>query len=141
MSGDPFANTTTVKNILQHVISPKLVRDGNGGYVSKTDLVNVHNIVFAPGSSTEDGTISNPFTTQCGTILGSTTEGATTVYHSRVTTNSVIFASMMSSAFNPATGYPIMIVNVIPNDTGAFTITCDTPLPDNTRLGWFIARF
>ena len=37
MSGDPFANTSTVKNILQHIISPKLVTDGSGGYVSKTD--------------------------------------------------------------------------------------------------------
>ena len=134
MSGDPFANTTTVKNILQHVISPKLVHDGNGGYVSKTDLVNVHNIIFAPGSSTEDGTISNPFTTQCGTILGSTIAAATTVYHSRVTTNSVIFASIMGGGFNT-------IYNVIPNAAGTFTITCDTILPDNTILGWFIARF
>jgi hypothetical protein len=51
MSADPFANTTTVKNILQHVISPKIVRDGNGGYVTKTDLVNVDNLV---GEDPED---------------------------------------------------------------------------------------
>lgn len=134
MSGDPFANTTTVKNILQHVISPKLVRDGNGGYVSKTDLVNVHNIVFSPGASNEDGTADHPFTTQCGTILGSTLGAATTVYHSRVTTNSVIFVSILS-------GGNIIVINVVANSPGMFVITCSDISSENTILGWFIGRF
>ena len=37
---DPFSGTNT-KNILQHVISPKIVDDGSGGYVVKTDLINI----------------------------------------------------------------------------------------------------
>lgn len=45
MSSDPYASTTTVKNIVQHVISPKIVNDGSGGYMLKTDLVNVDRIV------------------------------------------------------------------------------------------------
>jgi len=45
MSSDPYASTTTVKNIVQHVISPKIVNDGSGGYTLKTDLVNVDRIV------------------------------------------------------------------------------------------------
>jgi hypothetical protein len=45
MSSDPYASTTTVKNIVQHVISPKIVNDGSGGYKLKTDLVNVDRIV------------------------------------------------------------------------------------------------
>jgi hypothetical protein len=134
MSGYPFANTTTVKNILQHIISPKLVSDGSGGYVSKTDLVNVHNIVFAAGASTEDGSFEKPFTTQCGTIVGNSGSSATTVFHTRVTVNSIIFAAIISAGSNT-------IYNVIPSAPGVFTITCDSILPANTRLGWFIARF
>ena len=134
MSSDPFANTTTVKNILQHIISPKLVNDGSGGYVSKTDLVNVHNIVFAAGASTEDGSFEKPFTTQCGTIIADANFAATTVFHSRVTENSIIFAVIISGGSNK-------IYNVIPSVPGVFTITCDSILPPNTRLGWFIAQF
>ena len=135
MSGDPFANTTTVKNILQHIISPKLVTDGSGGYVSKTDLVNVHNIVFAGGASTENGTITRPFTTQCGTITRDLPgTSSITVWHSRVTTTSVIFAVIISGGVNT-------IINVIPNVAGEFVITCSGEIFSGTRFGWFIARF
>lgn len=44
---DPFSGTNT-KNILQHIISPKIVDDGSGGYAVKTDLINVDGI-FAKG--------------------------------------------------------------------------------------------
>jgi hypothetical protein len=135
MSGDPFANTTTVKNILQHIISPKLVTDGSGGYVSKTDVVNVHNLVFATGASTENGGAANPFTTQCGTIVGNSTITSTTVYHSRVTANSVIMVSIIS-------GGTTNVRNVVPFfNGGGFVITCSGILPANSKLGWFIARF
>jgi hypothetical protein len=134
MSGDPFANTTTVKNILQHIISPKLVSDGSGGYVSKTDVVNVHNLVFSGGAANEDGSSTHPFTTQCGTITGNTTSTATTVYHSRVTTSSVIFAVIMG-------GGTLNIRNVVASAPGMFVITCSGNLPANTKLGWFIAKF
>lgn len=40
---DPFSNSS-VQNVLQHIISPKVVNDGSDGYVVKTDLVNVDNI-------------------------------------------------------------------------------------------------
>lgn len=39
---DPFSGTNT-RNILQHIISPKIVDDGSGGYVVKTDLINIDN--------------------------------------------------------------------------------------------------
>ncbi len=42
---DPYANTVTVRNILNHILSPKVVSDGNGGYTTKVDLVNIDNIV------------------------------------------------------------------------------------------------
>jgi hypothetical protein len=134
MSGDPFANTTTVKNILQHIISPKLVNDGSGGYVSKTDLVNVHNLIFAAAALTENGTAANPFTTQCGTITGSVTNADTEVYHSRVTDKSVVFASIISGA-------QYLVVNVIASNNGRFTIRCNDVLPSNVQLGWFIGKF
>jgi hypothetical protein len=134
MSGDPFANTTTVKNILQHIISPKLVRDGSGGYVSKTDLVNVHNIVFSSGAPNEDGTATRPFTTQCGTILGSNVGEATVVYHSRVTNNSVIFATVISGGVS-------FVESVIANSSGTFVITCSEILSGGAKLGWFIGKF
>lgn len=40
---DPFSGTS-VQNVLQHTISPKVVPDGSGGYTVKNDLINVDNI-------------------------------------------------------------------------------------------------
>ena len=40
---DPFSGSS-VQNVLQHTISPKIVTDGSGGYTVKTDLVNIDNI-------------------------------------------------------------------------------------------------
>lgn len=51
MSGggnDPFSNTTN-RNVLQHLISPKVVNGSGGGYVVKTDLINVDNIYLTGG--------------------------------------------------------------------------------------------
>jgi hypothetical protein len=45
---DPFFGSTN-RNILQHVISPKIVSDGVQGYTVKLDLINVDNI-YATGS-------------------------------------------------------------------------------------------
>jgi len=39
---DPFSGTNT-RDILQHVISPKIVSDGSSGYTVKTDLINIDN--------------------------------------------------------------------------------------------------
>lgn len=44
---DPFSGTTT-RDLLQHVISPKIVSDGSSGYAVKTDLINVDGI-YAKG--------------------------------------------------------------------------------------------
>lgn len=131
MSVDPFENTTTVKNILQHVISPKVVSDGISGYIVRTDLVHIHNIIFEKGTPTEDGTSVHPFTTQCGTA---TLSGASvTVYHSRVTLTSVVFATIISES-------SITISRVIPA-VGSFTIIPTSAPVGNATVGWFIARF
>jgi len=57
---DPFFGSTN-RNILQHVISPKIVSDGVQGYTVKLDLINVDNIyatgsVFGSGGNLGGGT-------------------------------------------------------------------------------------
>ena len=44
---DPFSGSNT-RNLLQHIISPKIVSDGSSGYAVKTDLINIDN-VYASG--------------------------------------------------------------------------------------------
>ena len=136
MSGDPFATTTTVKNILQHIISPKLVSDGSGGYVSKTDLVNVHNIVFAPGALGEDGTTAlKAFSTQAGVATVGSPATARTfadVYHSRVTSTSVIVASCQTTGSR-------FVETVVPSN-GIFRIQL-SEATFGSNVGWFIAKF
>lgn len=133
MSADPFENTTTVKNILQHVISPKVVSDGASGYIVRTDLVHVHNLIFEKGTPTEDGTSAHPFTTQCGSA--NLSGGSVTVYHSRVTSTSIVFATIISGSSS------ISISRVI-STLGSFTLHPTASLGgNNTTVGWFIAKF
>jgi hypothetical protein len=62
---DPFSGSNN-RNILQHIISPKIVSDGAGGYTVKTDLINVDNIYINGGIAiskltlSEDGTATGP---------------------------------------------------------------------------------
>ena len=58
---DPFSGTNT-RNILQHIISPKVVSDGSSGYAVKSDLINVDNIyvsgnVYGPSGPIGGGNI------------------------------------------------------------------------------------
>jgi hypothetical protein len=132
MSADPFANTTTVKNILQHIISPKIVSDGNGGYVTKTDLVNVDNLLFTSASIIEsENSSDSPVTSQCGIVTA--TQRSTFVYHSRVTPNSIIFAV-------PRENRNIYVVNVVTGQ-GVFIINLNSAPFPNMSVGWFIASF
>lgn len=134
MSADPFANTTTVKNILQHVISPKIVRGASGGYVTKTDLVNVHNLVFSERATTR-GTVDVPLTAQCGIYTMPANDISVLFCHSRVTADSVIIANAMS-AFN------IHVVSVSFNaDPRGFTVIFSDPMTQDLQVGWFIASF
>jgi hypothetical protein len=45
---DPFSGSN-VRSVLQHVLSPKIVSDGSGGFAVKLDLINVDNI-YATGN-------------------------------------------------------------------------------------------
>ena len=134
MSVDPFANTTTVKNILQHVISPKIVSNGASGYVTRTDLVNVHNLVF-DSAGTDLGTADAPNTAQCGTFDTTVYGGARfTVFHSRVTTSSIIFAQVQVCSSTIA-----MVSQVVCLVNGQFEIFLTTT--DAVSIAWFIAKF
>jgi hypothetical protein len=137
MSADPFANTVTVKNVLNHIISPKIVKDGSGGYTTNTDLVNIDNLVFASrGSGT--GSIEAPLTAQCG-VVDFTSGSTVTVYHSRVTANSIIIATNRTTD----TINKRFVLQVTPSAIG-FTITLNGAINasgGNTEVSWFIASF
>jgi hypothetical protein len=75
-----MATQSVTQSIIESIISPKIVDDGTGGYVEKTDIVNVHNLqvdtincvepVFGGGSSfTNDhfGTVT--FTHNSGGVI------------------------------------------------------------------------
>ncbi len=69
---DPYAGTVTVRNILNHIISPKIVSDGNGGYVTKVDLVNIDSIVagsVSVGGSAASSDLAGVFTIEAGTTI------------------------------------------------------------------------
>lgn len=129
---DPYTNTTTVKNILQHIVVPKIVSDGSSGYVTKTDLTNIHNLIFV-NHSTTTGSLSAKNTGQTGAV--STNSQSTIVYHSRVTSNSVIIACINSSIPN----YPM--VSYVNSSSGQFEIFLDRIPDTNVTVGWFIVHF
>jgi len=76
---DPFSGSS-VQNVLQHTISPKIVTDGSGGYTVKTDLINVDNIYLSGSviSSGGGGTGSTYLVYNTGRFI-STTYGCTGV--------------------------------------------------------------
>lgn len=80
---DPFSGTTT-RDLLQHIISPKVVSDGSSGYAVKADLINVDGI-YAKGVIRAGTGGSGEVQTSSGfTVLDS---GYTTTY-ARVTGDS-----------------------------------------------------
>lgn len=83
---DPFSGTNT-RNILQHIISPKIVSDGSTGYAVKTDVINVDHIY-----SNLKGTVTANETT------------AVSVTNSETTANSVILLTVktVSGTVGPA---------------------------------------
>ena len=110
---DPFLGSNT-RNLLQHVLSPKIVSDGNNGYATKLDMINIDNIY---ASGTIYGT--------AGSVVGRTTKtvianGTTNVSVSdtSVTANSVVILSLKTAggstigpayvfSLTPGTGFSI----------------------------------
>ena len=136
MSADPFANTVTVKNILNHIISPKIVKDGSGGYTTKTDLVNIDNLVFSSKGS-GSGTSAVPLTSQSGVAIIPSGDSFIDIFHSRVTANSIIVAT--NRTIDTTTRRFVLFVK--PSATG-FTITLNNSTTSgDTEVCWFIASF
>jgi hypothetical protein len=135
MSSDPFANTTTVKNILQHVLSPKIVNDGNGGFRTETDLVNIDTVkarrleLIANGGN---GTSGNRFTGQSGFATVVSGNNDVTFYHTSTTTSSIITAT--SSNFL----YPVYAVTA---GNGTVNIRVSPITAVNVKVYWFISSF
>ena len=105
MSTDPFANTTTVKNILQHVLSPKIVSNGSGGYVTKTDLVNIDiaNVgrIVATSGLVTTLTATNLTSANINAVNGISADTITTkriIYNNTDTGTGVIIGSAFTTA-------------------------------------------
>jgi hypothetical protein len=137
-STDPFANTTTVKNILQHVLSPKIVNDGSGGFKTATDLVNIdavnaNRLILSLG--TGDGSSGNPFTGQCGKSTIGAQLGNTQIYIQGVTRQSVVFG------ISEDNNYPVAAV--YPDNDGSVLILLASGASAgyNISVSWFVARF
>jgi hypothetical protein len=64
---DPFSGSNT-QNILLHIVSPKIVNDGSGGYTVKTDLINIDNAY-----------INDVVTSKIGSNAGTTNQGASAI--------------------------------------------------------------
>jgi hypothetical protein len=116
MSSDPYATTSTVKNILQHVISPKIVDDGGGGYVTKTDLVNIDNAVLS-------GNIISASTTTKGVVINAPSAAATdiiiNVNSSPQWSISHDAAALTIERYSGGLSFPSLSIN---RSTGAITI-------------------
>ena len=54
---DPFSGSNT-RNIISHIVSPKIVSDGSGGYTVKTDLINVDNLYYTGSLVGPSGALS-----------------------------------------------------------------------------------
>lgn len=119
---DPYEGTVTVRNILNHIISPKIVTDGFSGYTTRVDLVNVDRLVLNSGSG--NGSSGNPFTGQYGFVGSVGAGGSATIYHRDVKPSSVILTSL----------------RIIGIGNGLFELINDTSGVVTTAT-WFIVKF
>jgi hypothetical protein len=127
---DPYADTVTVRNILNHILSPKVVSDGNGGYTTKVDLVNVDTFQF---SSQQSGV----FVYDGG--------GATTLSVFIFTipvSNTVLHRSI---PFVQVTAHddtmPLLYVIRSQAGDGVITVVTNIQPTSGDTFSWFIARF
>ena len=62
----------STQNVLQGILSQKIVQDGEGGYTVRTDIVNVDNVIATGSVAAVGGIIATTFTTESLTIAGQT---------------------------------------------------------------------
>jgi hypothetical protein len=121
----------STQNIIEGILSPKVVSDGTSGYQVKTDIVNVDNITIS-------GSYSGSFSqSQCGTITVTTNGGIgnSTVIIQGLTLNSIVMLTPINS----------LIGNYyVTNDNNSFSVTMNRNFSVNdgsTTFNYFVARF
>ena len=115
----------STQNIIQGIVSPKVVSDGTGGYQVKTDIVNVDNV-------TVSGSFSGSFATnQCGRAQLS--NGTASVSVSGVIASSIILVTKATTG-GTAAQYSVNAIN------NSFTINSSNG-SDTSDVNWFIAKF
>ena len=110
---------TPTQNILENIISQKIVSDGAGGYLAKTDIVNVDVVQHS--------------LSQCGQVTLS--YGMFTVSNPSITATSIVLLTASTNSMNM---YSAMC------SIGQFTIMSSntgTAFPDNSIINYFIARY
>lgn len=132
-----MATQSVTQSIIESIISPKIVDDGTGGYVAKTDIVNVHNLqvdtingvepVFGGGSSfTNDhfGTVT--FTHNSGGVIQ--------IQNADITVNSIILVTPDVTT-NTQYFYGVMI------DAGVGFRIYSSNTDDLSNVRYFIAKY
>jgi len=112
---DPFSGSN-VRNLLEHVLSPKIVSDGTNGYTVALDLINVDNI-YASGTIYAANGSTGP------TGPAGVNYPVSTAYGS-VTLGSFVYNTPLTQPI----GYTIPAVGVY-NVCVNYFVTVDTPSP------------
>ena len=149
---DSLANTTTVKNVLAHVISPKIVRSGGiyDTYETRFDLVNVDtgviNNIVADTITVNNILFQESTKSHVGSYSVKTSDNGLNyviVPHSKITQNSLVFAEIQ---YIPINSQSIRIERVhVKQEGGAFFIylsrNIDTSVDTNLKISWFVPKF
>jgi hypothetical protein len=123
----------------------KFIRKVGNNYVEQTDLVMVHNILF---STSDDGCGSKdlPNTSQCGRasyypVSSNDLDFSITIYHSRITTDSIVMAVASQNGFfgGPVNSVKNVYVHPQMGGSGMFKVTL--AYNEFTNVDWFIVKF
>jgi hypothetical protein len=112
---DPFSGSNT-RNILNHIISPKIVSNGTGGFTVKTDLINIDHVYSNDrGTITASGTtavtITNPSVNANSVIILTVKTVSGTVGPAYVATATPGTGFTVKSASGDASTYNYLIMN------------------------------
>lgn len=77
----------TSQNIINSILSPKVVSDGNNGYTVKTDIVNVDRINYS--------------TTQCGSVVISESSIDSSIDIPNTSASSIVIVTPTTSVVTP----------------------------------------
>lgn len=147
---DPFSGTNT-RDLLQHIISPKIVSDGSSGYTVKTDLINIDN-AYIKNDIYSNGYIAPPTgqTAGLGTVtpiniqesISGTTGTAYIQAGPALGTNPSSTNGIARVAFSTNTTANTTTVSLQPNDgtspltaLTAYSFKVETSVPVMTNVG------